>query len=142
MKSSATDKFLAAALFTLTVVHATSHFSASAQAETQAPATPCNAANQPLGKQLEVYGQIVQIESNNGHRGDVSDQTLSGEVRIALNTAANCQIDAVVANQEWQSWSRAQQEMIALGTLVEIGGHIRAADGRVVLEVNQPPNLH
>ena len=126
MKTSVTDKLLAAVLFSLTVLHATSHtshFNATAQTEAQAPATPCSATYQPLGKQLDVYGQIVQIESSHGNRDVMGDQTPSGRVRIALNTGANCQIDAVVANQEWQSWSRAQQEMIALGTLVEMGGH-------------------
>jgi hypothetical protein len=142
MKPSSTDKCLAALLFTLTVIHTTSHFNAQAQTESQMQVTPCSTEDQSVGKQLEIYGQIVQIELGEEAAPDSANHSSTGNVRIALHTGADCQIEALVDHQEWQSWSSTQQELLTIGSLVEIGGHISAADGHVVLQVDQPPDLH
>jgi hypothetical protein len=103
---------------------------------------PCSAADHPLGKQLQIYGQIAQIELGIDSSADPFNVPPSGRVWIAVNTDVDCQIEAFVADQEWQSWSTAQQDLISIGTLVELGGHIRTAGGQLVLEVDQPPDLH
>lgn len=142
MKPSATDKLLAAGLLTLTVFHTAYHFRVTEQSSATSQTAPCSTANQAPGKQLEVYGQIIQIELEDSVPAEPENRAHTGEVYIALNTEVDCLINAVVDDQEWQSWSHAQQELITLGTSVEIQGQIGSSNGQVVLEVNRPPLLH
>lgn len=142
MKPSPTDKFLATALFLLAVFHATTHFSAQAEQQIQSPSASCGALIQPVGKIVDIYGQIVQIEIDDATSTTNSNDSPSGSVHIALNTGSNCRIDAWVVSQEWQSWSMAQRQLITIGTLIEISGHIATSDGRPMLQVDSPPMLH